>query len=151
MKNTRVLLASRPAGLPARDNWTIETVDTEPPGEGEFLAEVLYVSLDPAMRGWIKEGKSYIDPVEIGAVMRAGGVGRVVESRHPDYAAGDHVLGITGVQGYWRSDGRGVAPRASAWKKNVPSSRSQISPHLVAITAWSRRPARALPMRPRRR
>jgi NADPH-dependent curcumin reductase CurA len=108
MKNTRVLLASRPVGLPARENWTIETVDTEPPGEGEFLAEVLYVSLDPAMRGWIKEGKSYIDPVEIGAVMRAGGVGRVVESRHPDYAAGDHVLGITGVQGYWRSDGRGV-------------------------------------------
>jgi NADPH-dependent curcumin reductase CurA len=108
MKNTRVLLASRPVGLPARENWTIETVDTEPPGEGEFLAEVLYVSLDPAMRGWIKEGKSYIDPVEIGAVMRAGGVGRVVESRHPDYAAGDHVQGITGVQGYWLSNGRGV-------------------------------------------
>ena len=108
MKNTRVLLASRPVGLPARENWTIETVDTEPPGEGEFLAEVLYVSLDPAMRGWIKEGKSYIEPVEIGAVMRAGGVGRVVESRHPDYAAGDHVQGITGVQGYWLSNGRGV-------------------------------------------
>jgi len=108
MKNTRVLLASRPVGLPTRDNWTIETVPVEKPGEGEFLAEVLYLSLDPAMRGWIKEGKSYIPPVEIGAVMRAGGVARVVESRHPDFAVGDHVVGIAGVQSHWVSDGQGV-------------------------------------------
>ena len=108
MKNTRVLLASRPVGRPTRENWSIETVDTEAPGEGEFVAEVRYISVDPAMRGWINEGKSYIEPVGIGAVMRAGGVARVVESRHPDYAAGDHVLGITGVQEYWTSDGRGV-------------------------------------------
>jgi NADPH-dependent curcumin reductase CurA len=108
MNNTRVLLASRPVGLPTRDTWTIETVPAEKPGEGEFLAEVLYISLDPAMRGWIKEGKSYIPPVEIGAVMRAGGVARVVESRHPDFAAGDHVVGITGVQSHWLSMGKGV-------------------------------------------
>jgi NADPH-dependent curcumin reductase CurA len=67
MNNTRVLLASRPVGLPTRDAWTIETVPARQPGEGEFLAEVLYISLDPAMRGWIKEGKSYIEPVGIGA------------------------------------------------------------------------------------
>lgn len=108
MNNTRVLLASRPVGLPARDDWTIETVPAEGPGEGEFLAEVLYVSLDPAMRGWVKEGKSYLPPVGIGEVMRAGGVARVLESRHPDFAAGDHVLGTTGVQSYWRSNGKGV-------------------------------------------
>jgi NADPH-dependent curcumin reductase CurA len=108
MNNTRVLLASRPVGLPTRDTWTIETVPAEKPGEGEFLAEVLYISLDPAMRGWIKEGKSYIPPVEIGAVMRAGGVARVVESRHPDFTAGDHVVGITGVQSHWLSMGKGV-------------------------------------------
>ncbi len=108
MNNTRVLLASRPVGLPTRDNWTIETVPVEKPGEGEFLAEVLYLSLDPAMRGWIKEGKSYIPPVEIGAVMRAGGVARVVESRHPDFAVGDHVVGIAGVQSHWVSNGQGV-------------------------------------------
>ena len=80
MQNTRVLLASRPAGRPTRDNWTVETVEIESPGEGEFLAEVRFISVDPAMRGWINEGKSYIEPVEIGAVMRAGGVARVVES-----------------------------------------------------------------------
>ena len=94
MKNTRVLLARRPAGLPDRDTWTIETVEARRPEAGEFLAEVRYISLDPAMRGWIKEGKSYIEPVGIGEVMRAGGVARVVESRHPDFADGDHVVGI---------------------------------------------------------
>jgi NADPH-dependent curcumin reductase CurA len=108
MNNTRVLLASRPVGLPTRDNWTIETVPVERPGEGEFLAEVLFLSLDPAMRGWIKEGKSYIEPVGIGDVMRAGGVGRVIESNNPSFAVGDHVLGISGVQSHWRSNGKGV-------------------------------------------
>jgi NADPH-dependent curcumin reductase len=108
MNNTRVLLASRPVGLPTRDSWTIETVPAGKPGEGEFLAEVLYLSLDPAMRGWIKEGKSYIDPVEIGDVMRAGGVGRVVDSNNPSFAVGDHVLGISGVQSHWISNGKGV-------------------------------------------
>jgi NADPH-dependent curcumin reductase CurA len=108
MNNTRVLLASRPVGLPTRDAWTIETVPARQPGEGEFLAEVLYISLDPAMRGWIKEGKSYIEPVGIGDVMRAGGVGRVIESNNPSFAVGDHVLGISGVQSHWRSNGKGV-------------------------------------------
>jgi NADPH-dependent curcumin reductase CurA len=108
MNNTRLLLASRPVGLPTRDNWTIETVPVERPSEGEFLAEVLFLSLDPAMRGWIKEGKSYIEPVGIGDVMRAGGVGRVIESNNPSFAVGDHVLGISGVQSHWRSNGKGV-------------------------------------------
>jgi NADPH-dependent curcumin reductase CurA len=108
MKNTRVRLAKRPAGLPGPDTWTVETVEAERPREGEFLAEVRYISLDPAMRGWIKEGKSYIEPVAIGDVMRAGGVGEVVESRHPDFAVGDHVVGISGVQSHWVSNGKGV-------------------------------------------
>lgn len=109
MKNTRVLLASRPVGLPQRKNWKIETVDTSDPGEGEFLAEVLYISLDPAMRGWINEGKSYIEPVGVGEVMRAGGVARIIESRHRAFEAGDHVVGLSGAQKFWVSDGQGVS------------------------------------------
>jgi len=101
-------LASRPVGLPQRENWSIETVDAGHPQDGEFLAEVLYLSLDPAMRGWIRDVKSYVPPVEIGAVMRAGGVARVIESRHPDFAVGDHVLGITGIQSHWLSNGEAV-------------------------------------------
>ncbi len=108
MKNTRILLASRPVGLPQRENWKIETVDTAQPGEGEFLAEVLYISLDPAMRGWINEGKSYIEPVGVGEVMRAGGVAHIIESRHPAFEAGDHVVGLSGTQKFWISDGQGV-------------------------------------------
>ncbi len=109
MNNTRILLASRPVGLPKAENWTIETVETTEPGEGEFLAEVLYISLDPAMRGWIREGKSYIEPVGVGEVMRALGVARIVESQHPAFAVGDHVVGMSSVQKYWLSDGQGVA------------------------------------------
>jgi len=108
MKNTQILLASRPVGLPNRENWQIETVDQAPPGEGEFLAEVLYISLDPAMRGWVNEGKSYVPPVGIGEVMRAGGVARVIESKHPEFEPGDHVVSMTGVQKYWLSTGQNV-------------------------------------------
>ena len=108
MKNTRILLASRPVGLPKRENWQIETIDRLSPGEGEFLAEVLYISLDPAMRGWVNEGKSYVPPVGIGEVMRAGGVARVVETNHPDFELGDHVVSMTGVQKYWVSNGQNV-------------------------------------------
>ena len=69
---------------------------------------ISHVSLDPAMRGWMNAGASYIDPVEIGDVMRAGAVGRVIASEHPGFAVGEHVYSDFGVQEYALSDGRGV-------------------------------------------
>jgi NADPH-dependent curcumin reductase CurA len=101
-------LARRPVGLPQRSDWTYGTEPVREPGEGELLVEVLYVSLDPAMRGWMNEAKSYMPPVGIGEVMRAGGAGRVLSSRHPGLAPGDHVTGAFGVQQYAVVDGRGV-------------------------------------------
>jgi NADPH-dependent curcumin reductase CurA len=101
-------LASRPVGLPKRSDWTFTAEPVGEPGAGELLVKVLYVSLDPAMRGWMNEGKSYIPPVEIGAVMRAGGVGRVIASRHPGFAPGDHVTGAFGVQELAISNGKGI-------------------------------------------
>jgi NADPH-dependent curcumin reductase CurA len=80
------------------------------PAEGEMLVKVIYISLDPAMRGWMNEGRSYVPPVGIGEVMRAIGIGRVVESKNPKFAAGDFVSGLFGVQEYAISDGRGVTP-----------------------------------------
>ena len=65
-----------------------------------MLVRILYISLDPAMRGWMNEGKSYVPPVGIGEVMRAGAVGRVITSNDPGIAVGDHVVGILGVQEY---------------------------------------------------
>ncbi len=85
-------------GLPKRNDWQFIDTPVPEPRDGEVLAEVLYLSLDPAMRGWMNEGKSYIAPVGIGDVMRAGAVGRVIASKHPGFAAGDHVSGALGVQ-----------------------------------------------------
>ncbi len=76
--------------------------------DGEILVKVLYISLDPAMRGWMNEGRSYVPPVGIGEVMRAGAAGRVVESKNPGFAVGDHVTGLFGVQEYAISNGQGV-------------------------------------------
>lgn len=99
--NRQVRLAARPRGLPGADCWQFTEEPVRPPDEGGLLVKVLAISLDPAMRGWMNEGKSYIPPVALGAVMRAGGVGVVTASRHPDYAVGDHVAGATGVQEVW--------------------------------------------------
>lgn len=98
--NHQIRLASRPVGLPTRDNWQFTTEPVAEPGDGAVLVQVLMLSLDPAMRGWMNEGKSYIPPVGIGEVMRAGGVGRVIASRHPAFQPGDHVSGSFGVQEY---------------------------------------------------
>ena len=98
--NHQIRLASRPVGLPSRANWTTTSEPVAEPGPGDVLVKTLYLSLDPAMRGWMNEGKSYIAPVEIGAVMRAGGVGRVVASQNPAFAVGDYVSAGLGVQAY---------------------------------------------------
>jgi len=106
--NRQYRLAKRPVGLPAPSDWALVEQPVAEPGEGQLLIEVIYLSLDPAMRVWMNEGRSYIPPVEIGAVMRAGGVGRVIASRNPKYVVGDYVSGMLGVQEYHLSDGRGL-------------------------------------------
>ena len=98
--NHQIRLASRPVGLPTRANWSSTTEPVAEPGPGGVLVKTLYLSLDPAMRGWMNEGKSYIPPVEIGAVMRAGGVGQVIASHNPAYAEGDYVNAGLDVQEY---------------------------------------------------
>lgn len=106
--NRQVRLAARPEELPKATDWEHTQEEIGEPGDGELLVRVDYLSLDPAMRGWMDEGRSYIAPVGLGEVMRAGGAGRVVASRHPDFAEGDHVTGMFGVQEYALSDGGGV-------------------------------------------
>ncbi|MDO5629094.1 MAG: NADP-dependent oxidoreductase [Mobilicoccus sp.] len=106
--STDVRLAARPSGLPDDDTWTIAEKEVRQVGDGEFCVKLHYISIDPAMRGWLNDVRSYLPPVEIGAVMRAFGIGEVVESRHPDYAVGDTVTGVFGVREYAVSDGRTV-------------------------------------------
>ncbi|HEV7585262.1 MAG TPA: NADP-dependent oxidoreductase [Solirubrobacteraceae bacterium] len=106
--NHQVRLAARPSGLPKPSDWALTEAQAPTPGPGELVAEVSHISVDPAMRGWMNAGASYIEPVEIGDVMRAAGVGQVLASEHPDFESGDDVYGIFGVQEYALSDGRGV-------------------------------------------
>jgi NADPH-dependent curcumin reductase CurA len=98
--NRQFKLAARPVGLPKRTDWEFVTAPVPEPGPGEVLVKSLYLSLDPAMRGWMNEGRSYIPPVAIGEVMRAGGIGRVLASNDPGIAVGDHVTGTLGIQEY---------------------------------------------------
>jgi NADPH-dependent curcumin reductase len=106
--NRQVRLAARPSGLPRRADFEFTSEAVPVPGPAEFVVAVSHLSIDPAMRGWMNAGASYIPPVEIGAVMRAGGIGRVTASEHPGFAIGDYVYGRFGVQEYATSDGRGV-------------------------------------------
>ncbi len=98
--NHQVRLAQRPVGTPGRECWSFTEEPVAEPGEGGVLVKTLALSLDPAMRGWMNEGKSYIAPVGIGEVMRAGGIGQVVASRNAKYAVGDMVSATLGVQEY---------------------------------------------------
>jgi NADPH-dependent curcumin reductase CurA len=102
--NHQIRLAARPIGLPKTTDWRATEEPVSAPSAGGLLVRVAALSLDPAMRGWMNEGRSYIRPVELGEVMRAGGVGRVVASRNPKFAAGDWVAGTFGVQEYWTVD-----------------------------------------------
>ena len=106
--NVQWRLAARPVGLPKPSDWEFVEEPAPDPGEGQLRVKLEYLSVDPAMRGWMNAGRSYVPPVGIGEVMRAGGLGRVVESRHPDYAVDDLVSGMFGVQRYAVADARGV-------------------------------------------
>ena len=106
--NRQCRLAARPSGLPKPDDWELVDTPVENPGDGQFLVRVEYLSIDPAMRSWMNAGRSYVPPVEVGGVMRAAGIGRVVESGHPDFRVDDEVFGVFGVQRYALSDGSGV-------------------------------------------
>jgi NADPH-dependent curcumin reductase len=106
--NRQVRLAARPSGLPRPTDWAFTSEPVPAPGAGEFVVGVTHLSIDPAMRQWMNASRSYIPPVELEAVMRAAGIGRVTASEHPGFAVGDHVYGTFGVQEYCVSDGRGV-------------------------------------------
>ncbi|MBN9280567.1 MAG: NADP-dependent oxidoreductase [Hyphomicrobium sp.] len=107
--NRQVLLARRPApGLVTPDVFKVADAPLAEPGDGEVRVKIAYVSLDPAMRGWINEGRSYVPPVAIGGVMRSFSVGIVDASRNPAFKVGDAVQGMLGVQQFAISDGKGL-------------------------------------------
>ncbi len=93
MQNKEIRLASRPAGMPTVDNFQIQDATMPQPQEGEVLVRTQYISVDPYLRGRMREGKSYIAPFEVGQVIQSGAVGEVMESKAPNFQTGDIVVG----------------------------------------------------------
>ncbi len=108
--NRIACLTSRPTGSAGRENFTFEDGPIPEPGEGQFRVRVHFISLDPAMRGWMNENPVYVPPIPLGSPMRAYAAGFVEASRNPKFTDGQAVIGMFGVQRYALSDGRGVMP-----------------------------------------
>jgi NADPH:quinone reductase len=106
--NRKITLAARPVGYPKETDFNLVEDPVPAPGPGEMLVRIVYLSLDPYMRGMMSDRKSYARPIQIGEVMVGGTVGKVVQSNHPDYVKGDIVLSTMGWQEYAISDGTGL-------------------------------------------
>ena len=107
IKNKLIRLMKRPLGFPSEDTWKLDEETLTPLNENEILIQNHYISFDPAMRGWLNETRSYIEPVKIGEVMRAGSIGKVLESKNSKFSKGDIVSGWAGVQQYSINNGKG--------------------------------------------
>ena len=110
MINKQLILKNRPIGLPDKDTWELQEVPVPEIQDGEVLVQQLYISLDPAMRGWMNDVKSYIPPIALGDVMRAGSVGKIIASKHPHLKEGIYISGWGGVQQYVVTNGKGWYP-----------------------------------------
>ena len=126
LTNHQVRLAARPQGMVKPSDWQFTAEPVAEPEDGGLVMQVLALSLDPAMRGWMNDAKSYIKPVGLGEVMRAGGIGRVVASKNTAFAVGDIVTGGPGVQEY-------CTLPASEVKR---SGLAKIDLRLASVTQW---------------
>jgi NADPH-dependent curcumin reductase CurA len=135
--NRQWLLAERPSGMVGPQNFELRESAVPEPEDGQFLVRNLYLSLDPAMRGWMTEIRSYVPPVQIGEVMRGGCVARVVESNNDGFAPGNLVLGAFGWQDYAVSDGGGRGPLGvTKVPEGVPVTLPLSALGLTTLTAY---------------
>jgi hypothetical protein len=100
MTNQQIQLVKRPQGMVSPDCFKLEESFVSEPGPGQVLVEVQYISLDPAMRGWMNEGTTYMPGVKLGEVMRGFAAGKIIASQDPGFQVGDWVQGLLGVQTY---------------------------------------------------
>src|SRR6478609_7089146 len=98
--NRQVRLKSRPSGIPQAEHFEIVEEPVPDPSDGQVVVRNIYLSVDPAMRGWVSAVANYSEPVALGAVMRSLAVGRVEESRNSEFDPGDYVTGMFGWQDY---------------------------------------------------
>ena len=132
--NREIRLKARPQGAVTRDLFELTETAVPPPGDGEVLIRVHYLSLEPAMRGWISDAPNYRDPVPLGAVMPGFTVGEVVASRHSDYAAGEMVFGRQGWREWALSDGGDIDRKLDPEQAPVTTALHILG--LTGITAY---------------
>ncbi len=132
--NRQVLLKSRPAGIPQAENFEIVEGPAPQISERQFLVRNEFLSVEPAMRGWVSAVANYSQPVGIGEVMRSFAAGTVVASKHPGFAEGDRVMGMLGWQQYAVSDGANITRKMK--ESDLPLSLSLGVLGLNGITAY---------------
>lgn len=132
--NRQVRLKARPAGIPQAEHFALAEAAIPEPGAGQFLVRNEFLSVEPAMRGWVSAVANYAEPVGIGDVMRAFAAGTVIASRHKDYAEGDRVMGLFGWQHFALSDGGNVTRKVK--ETDLPLSLSLGILGLNGVTAY---------------
>ena len=132
--NTQVLLKSRPTGIPQAEHFEVAQAPMPALAPGHFMVRNAFLSVEPAMRGWVNAAANYSDPVAIGGVMRSFAAGTVVASRHAGYAEGDRVMGMLGWQEYALSDGSGI--RRKVVEHDLPLSLSLGVLGINGVTAY---------------
>src|SRR6476619_2065223 len=130
----QVRLKCRPSGIPQVEHFEIVEAPVPDPSNGQVLVRNIYLSVDPAMRGWVSAVANYSEPVALGSVMRALAVGRVEQSRHTDFLAGEYVTGMFGWQDYAAVDAKAIQRKVSA--TDLPISTSLGVLGLNGLTAY---------------
>ncbi len=129
-----IRLASRPEGQPTEENFELAEVAVPAPGDGEALVRNAYLSVDPYMRGRMRDAKSYVPPFKVGEVMDGGAVGRVVRSNNPELSEGDWVQSMNGWREHYVTDGSGLLPVADPGVAPVSASLGVLG--MTGFTAW---------------
>ena len=132
--NRQVRLKSRPAGIPQAENFELASASVPALGEGQVLVRNIYLSAEPAMRGWVSAVANYSEPVALGAVMRSLAVGRVEQSRHQDFKLGEFVTGMFGWQDYAVLEAQAIQRKVAA--SDVPISTALGVLGLNGLTAY---------------
>jgi len=134
-KNRKWVLSNRPSGMVGKDNFEWQEEAVPIPKTDEFLVKNLYLSFDPAQRGWMDDTESYVPPVKLGEVMRAGSIAQVVESNNPSFQVGDIVQGTFGWQDYAISNGKGMM-NASVIPDGIPITSPLSVFGITGLTAY---------------
>jgi hypothetical protein len=133
-QNRQILLKDRPVGIPQAEHFEMVCRPLSELRQGEILVRNDFLSVEPAMRGWVNSAANYATPVALGEVMRSFSAGVVIASRHPGYEEGDRVMGMLGWQEYAVSDGKAI--RRKVKELDLPLSLSLGILGINGLTAW---------------